>query len=173
MTNSSGGFGGGSSAMGGSQHQRRTNQTKGCDWIQEVAISVQRCKPTTVPQERYVLIILIIIKSLLILYKIDRTQRCSLLASSNSTGQLLEFAHKSKSRREHIMVLNILNWKTALHYAVPMIECRGIIISSAGDIAGHVVEIINRLRNLLDWFVIRGNRTTAQQTVQLIVSTHE
>jgi len=71
------------------------------------------------------------------------------------------------------MVLNILNWKTALHYAVPMIECRGIIISSAGDIAGHVVEIINRLRNLLDWFVIRGNRTTAQQTVQLIVSTHE
>lgn len=44
---------------------------------------------------------------------------------------------------------------------------------SCGDIAGHVVEVVNRLKSLLDWFIIRGNRTTAQQTVQLIVSCHE
>ena len=71
------------------------------------------------------------------------------------------------------MVLNILNWKTTLHFAVPMIESRGILISSAGDFAGHIVEIINRLRNLLCWFVTRDNRTTTQQTAKLIVSTHE
>ena len=31
---------------------RRTIQTKGCDWIQEVSISVQRSKPTSVHHER-------------------------------------------------------------------------------------------------------------------------
>ena len=60
------------------------------------------------------------------------------------------------------------------HYAVPMIGCQGINMSSAGNIAGHVAEIMNRLKNLLDWFAIFGNQTTAHQnTVQLIVSTHE
>ena len=56
-----------------------------------------------------------------------RTQRWALLASSTSTGELLEFAYKSKSRREHVMILNILNWKTALHYAVPMVDHRSKI----------------------------------------------
>lgn len=107
MTNSYGGFGEGISALGGSQQQRRTNQTKGYDCIKEVAILVQRCKPNIFTQEWYVLIILIIIKSLLILFKIERTQRCSLLSSINSTGKLLEFAPKSKLRREQIMILNI------------------------------------------------------------------
>jgi hypothetical protein len=32
---------------------RRTIQTKGCDWIQEFAISVQRSKPTSIPHERF------------------------------------------------------------------------------------------------------------------------
>ena len=48
-----------------------------------------------------------------------RSQRCALLASSNFTSQLLEFGLNSKSRRDQIVVLNILNWKTAAHYGTP------------------------------------------------------
>ncbi len=146
--------------MGGNHHQRRIDLTKGCDWNQEVTISVQRCLPTTVPQERYIRIIVISTLSILIYFLILRIQRCSLLAPINSTGQQLEFAHKSKSRIENIMVLNCLNWKTALHYAVPMIECRSIIISSAGHITGHVVEVINRLRNSLHFGHVRSSLFT-------------
>ena len=39
--------------------------------------------------------------------------------------------------------------------------------------AGHVIEIFNNLKSLLDRFVIHGNRTTAQQVVQLLFSSHE
>ena len=31
---------------------RRTIQTKGCDWIQEVAVSIQRFKPFSIHQEK-------------------------------------------------------------------------------------------------------------------------
>lgn len=68
------------------------------------------------------------------------------------------------------MILSILNWKTAAHYgAAP-----GVTSSlTTGDVAGHVIEIFNHLKSLLDRFVIRGNRTTAQQVVQLLFSSHE
>ncbi|KAI9556663.1 hypothetical protein GHT06_016453 [Daphnia sinensis] len=128
---------------------RRTIQTKGCDWIQEVAISVQRFKSTSINNER--------------------AHRCALLASSNFTGQLLEFAFRSNLRREHIMALWILNWKTAAHYGAPS----GVACLTTGDVSGHVVEIFNNLKGLLDRFVIHGNRTTAQQVVQLLFSSHE
>lgn len=52
-------------------------------------------------------------------FLIGRAHRCALLASSNFTGQLLEFAFQSNLRREHIMALGILNWKTAAHYGAP------------------------------------------------------
>ena len=78
---------------------RRSAHVKGCDWIQEVAISVQRCRPTSISHER--------------------AHRCALLASSTFTGQLLDFGFASKARREHQMVLTILNWKTAAHFAAP------------------------------------------------------
>ena len=82
---------------------RRSAHVKGCDWIQEVAISVQRCRPTSISHER--------------------AHRCALLASSTFTGQLLDFGFVSKVRREHQMVLTILNWKTAAHYAAPPSKC--------------------------------------------------
>jgi len=67
---------------------RSSASVKGCDWIQEVTVSVQRCTPTGTPQER--------------------TQRCALLASTNSTAQLLEFGLRCRTRREQLMVR--LSW---------------------------------------------------------------
>lgn len=47
------------------------------------------------------------------------------------------------------------------------------ICETSYDIAQHVVEIFNHLKELIELFVIRGNRTTAQQAVQLLISAHE
>lgn len=100
------------------------------------------------------------------------------------------------------MILGILNWKTTAHYGASpgkikkltealfyvfsfeinpihsgfRIVCdlvAGVASLTTGDVAGHVIEIFNHLKNVLDRFVVRGDRTTAQQAVQLIFSSHE
>ena len=91
------------------------------------------------------------------------------MASTNLTSQLLEYGLSSQSLKEHVTILNMLNWKTATHYGMPPV---GASVNT-GDIAGHVTEIFNQLRSLVDKFLIGGNRSTAQQVVQLLVSTHE
>lgn len=96
---------------------RRTVQTKGCDWIQEVAISVQRFKPASVPQERlYSFVLLPFVRVTLLC---SRNQRCAILTSSGFTNRLLEYGLKSKSTREKVTVLSILNWMTAAHFGAP------------------------------------------------------
>ena len=96
-----------------------------------------------------------------------RVQRCALLASTNLTSQVLEYGLSSQSLKEHVTILNMLNWKTATHYGMPPV---GASVNT-GDIAGHVTEIFNQLRSLVDKFLIGGNRSTAQQVV--LLSTHE
>lgn len=53
------------------------------------------------------------------------------------------------------------------------IRLTGVASLTTGDVAGHVIEIFNHLKVLLERFVIGGNRTTAQQVAQLLFSSHE
>jgi len=68
-----------------------------------------------------------------------------------------------------LQVLNVLNWKTATHFGTPPVGAA----FNAGDMAGHVTEVSHQLRSLVDRWLVGGDRSTAQQAAQLLLSCHQ
>ncbi|XP_019627384.1 PREDICTED: LOW QUALITY PROTEIN: baculoviral IAP repeat-containing protein 6-like [Branchiostoma belcheri] len=131
-------------------NQKKVEKVKGCNWIQELSITIRRCKRTTIPRER--------------------TQRCLMLETPSFWEQLVCLATGEQKGAEaqkwdfpcfehaQIVALDILAWLASVQ------------MNQRGAKHGHVITCVQSyLPSLVKSSFLEATRSVAHKCTRLIV----
>ncbi|XP_066281905.1 baculoviral IAP repeat-containing protein 6-like isoform X5 [Branchiostoma lanceolatum] len=131
-------------------NQKKVEKVKGCNWIQEMSITIRRCKRTTIPRER--------------------TQRCLMLETPSFWEQLVCLATGEQREAEaqkwnfpsfehaQIVALDILAWLASVQ------------MNQKGAKHGHVITCVQSyLPSLVKSSFLEATRSVAHKCTRLIV----